>query len=411
MLKLFRNGTILDENFELKKADLLIQDDVIQDILEPATIPDKEVDAEINIKGQFVFPGFINAHDHLIDTCWKGLGDCPAGNWYEWRKSVRASQDYKDMQKLSVTDLYVLGMYKNILSGATTVVDHFPVEISSTFYDHPLTSLVEDFNMVHSVSSKGLEWGRNITEEYRNTRGITPFITHIGQGNSEELTSELETLKRLGALESNTILVDCCFLTDNDLNQIADNKASIVWLPGSSQNIFSHQPNIKKIIELGISLAIGTDGSNTGSGDMLEELRKALDYCRISIVPDFKAKEIIKMATETASEILGINKQVGSIKKGKKANLIVFEAKENEDPFEALLQMNSEELSMVIHNGLMIVGDDRFRKVSAIDFQLYSEVRINDKAKILYGRPLELIDRLSHKLNREIKFPFFNVKN
>jgi hypothetical protein len=315
------------------------------------------------------------------------------------------------MQKLSVTDLYVLGMYKNILSGATSVVDHFPVEISSTFYEHSLTSLVENFNLVHSVSSKGLEWGRNLVEEYKNTKGIIPFITHIGQGNNEELKSELETLKRLGALESNTILVDCCFLTDDDLNQVAGKNASIVWLPGSSRNIFSHQPNIKKILELDISLAIGTDGSNTGSGDMLQELRKALEYCRNSVAPDFRAEEIIKMATKNASEMLGIDKQVGSIKKGKKANFIVFEAEENDDPFETLLQMNAEELSMVIHNGLMIVGDDRFRKVSAIDFRLYSEVRINDKAKLLYGRPLELIDRLCHKLDRKINFPFFNVKS
>ncbi|HMM61488.1 MAG TPA: hydrolase, partial [Candidatus Rifleibacterium sp.] len=72
-------------------------------------------------------------HDHLIDTCWKGIGETPVENWYDWDRSMRSTAEYKLLQKLSVTDLYIVGMYKNVLSGVTTVVDHFPAEVSGTF--------------------------------------------------------------------------------------------------------------------------------------------------------------------------------------------------------------------------------------------------------------------------------------
>ncbi|MEW6712021.1 MAG: hypothetical protein AB1403_19515, partial [Candidatus Riflebacteria bacterium] len=269
MLKLFRNGKVLQPDFSFREVSILIQDDIIYDILEPSELPRKQIDADIDLDGQYVLPGMINGHDHLVDTCWKGLGKTPVENWYEWDESVKASDEYKAMQRLSVTDLYILGMYKNVLSGATTVVDHFPAEISKTFYQHQLTSLLEHQYLAHSVSEKQLHWGRNIVEEFRQSRGVIPFIIHMGQGTAREIREELETLNRLGALESNTVLVDCCQLNKADLQLIAAKGASIVWLPQASDIVFGRQPDMAAILDLGIPFCIGTESSNTGSKGIL----------------------------------------------------------------------------------------------------------------------------------------------
>jgi hypothetical protein len=313
------------------------------------------------------------------------------------------------MQKLSVTDLYILGMYKNILSGATTVVDHFPPEISRTFYDHPLTSLLEHMNLSHSVSTRQLHWGRNISEEFRNSRGVIPFIIHIGQGSSKELKEELETLNRLGALDSNTVLVDGCHLSCNDLQLIAAKKSSMVWLPTSSQRVLGKQPDIKKILELKIPLTIGTDSSITGSGGFLCELKAAYKYADENLDGMLGASDLVRMATRDAAEIFGIDKYTGTIQAGKRADLIVFRPENEEDPFASLINMQPERFSMIIHKGAMIIGNDEFRKVSSIDFSLYSEVRFNNVSKVLYGRPVQLVERISHKIGQNISFPFFKI--
>ena len=65
---------------------------------------------------------------------------------------------------------------------------------------------------------------------------------------------------------------------------------------------------------------------------------------------------------------------------------------------------------MIVHQGAMIIGNDEFRKVSSIDFSLYSEVRVNNLAKVLYGRPVQLLERINHKLDKQMNFPFFPIQ-
>lgn len=271
---------------KFKKVNLLIQDDLIYDVLELDQEPSKASDTDIDLEGQIVFPGLINSHDHLVDTCWQGLGDTPARNWYEWDASVKASDEYKRMQKLSVADLYILGMYKNVLSGATTVVDHFPSEISCTFHNHALASLLEHYYLAHSVSSHQLHWGRNISEEFTNARDLIPFIIHIGQGLDKEIQEELEALNRLGALAENTVLIDGCCLKEEQIQLVADKNASLVWLPTSSQRIFGRQPEIATMLDAKIKLSIGTDSSITGSQGLIAELRAAHEYSKIILTAD-----------------------------------------------------------------------------------------------------------------------------
>lgn len=409
MFKLFANGQVLQADFSLQPASILVQDDIIYDILSPGQVPLKPVDSEIDLDGQLIFPGLINSHDHLIETCWKGLGEVPADNWYTWDQSMRASNEYKLLQKLSVTDLYVIGMYKNVVSGTTTVVDHFPAEVSATFARHELVSLLEHYYLAHSVSEYQLPWGRNAQEQFSQARGILPFIIHIGEGTSKEVSEELEVLNRFGALDRNTVLVNGTFLQEQDLQLIASHGASLVWLPTSSQRIFGRQPEIKRILELGIPLTIGTDSSSSGATNLLAELKTAHKYSEEHLDGMLSAKDLVAMVSQTAARIFGIEKNVGVLTPGKRADFIVFNDEADTDPFESFIKNKPEQFSMVVHNGTMITGNDEFRKISSVDFSQYSEVRLNGVAKLLYGRPIQMLDRIRHKLDQEIVFPFFDV--
>ncbi len=409
MFKLFSNCQILQPDLSLKKGNILVQDDTIYDICYSDVPQGKPVDSEIDLEGHIVFPGMINSHDHLVDTCWHGLGETPAENWYEWYQTARASEDYKLLQKLSVTDLYIAGMYKNVISGATTIVDHFPAEVSKTFSGHPLATLLEHFYLAHSVSSYQLQWGKNTSDQFKQARGILPFIIHAGEGKSREISEEIECLNRMGALEKNTVIINGCFLQQQDLQLIASKGASIVWLPTSSQKIFGQQPDIAKILDLGISLAIGTDSSISGSSDILSELRFAMEFSKKSLNGLLKPSDIIRMVTSGAAKIFGIDKAAGELAPGKRADMIIFEADPTLDHCENFLRKKPENFAMVIHRGTMIVGNDEFRKMSSVDFSQYSEVKIRGTAKLLLGQPVQLLERIRHKVSKEVIFPFFDI--
>lgn len=409
MYKLFANTRVLQPDMTLRHCDLLVRDDCFYDLLEPGSECDKPIESEVDLDGQVIFPGMINAHDHLIDTCWTGLGKTPVENWFEWNASVHESPEYKLMQRLSVTDLYVLGMYKNIVSGATTVVDHFPQEVSSTFTGHPLVSLLEHFYLAHSVSHHQLQWSSNIAEQFRQARGILPFMIHSGEGTHQDIREEIEQLNRMGAIDKNTVLVNATFLEEADLQLIAAKGAAIVWLPTSSTKIFGRQPNIALIKELGIPLSIGSDSSMSGSTTLLAELKKARDYSREQLQASITAKDLVRMVTTDAARIFGIEKQSGCISPGRRADFIVFRHDSESDVFAHFIDLRPEDFSMVVHKGTMMVGDDEFRKISAIDFSQYSEVKLNGQTKILYGQPSQLLTRIRHKLDSDIVFPFFDI--
>ena len=108
-----------------------------------------------------------------------------------------------------------------------------------------------------------------------------------------------------------------------------------------------------------------------------------------------------------AAQIFGIEKEVGSLVPGKRSDFIVFEDN-GSDPFENFMTLMHEDYSMVIHKGNMIVGNDEFRRTS-VDFSRYSEVKLNGATKLLFGRPVQLIERICNKLDKEIVFPFFDV--
>jgi cytosine/adenosine deaminase-related metal-dependent hydrolase len=290
-----------------------------------------------------------------------------------------------------------------------TVVDHFPAEVSGTFTNHALVSLLEHFYLAHSVSPHQLQWGRNTSEQFRQARGILPFILHAGEGNSNDIREEIETLNRLGALDKNTVIVNGCFLQESDLQLIAMKGASMVWLPGTCNSVYSQHPDINRILDLGIPLTIGTDSSISGSGNILDVLKTARAYSHEHLQGRLSDADLIRMATGEAAAIFGMEKQLGMLSSGKRADFIVMPDNPQKDPFTAVIAASPEDFSMVVHRGTMITGNDEFRRISSIDFSLYSEVRINGTAKLLYGQPIQLLERVRHKLSREIIFPFFNI--
>ena len=409
MNKLLTNALVHRPNGEVKPGQILISDDTIAGVYEPGEAPPRNPDLVLDLQGMVVFPSLINAHDHLYDTFWPQ--PAVAGkylNWYEWDADYHASQIYRQKQMLSTADLYALGMYRNLLSGVGLIVDHFPREIVLTFANKPFISLLENFFLAHSVSSHKLEWGNGLREEYAQARGVVPFIIHIEEGFDPEITQEMETLHRLGALGENTVLVNGPGLSSADVELIATRHCSFVWSPTSTQRLFQTIPPIIKLLEAGVPMALGTDSAVSGAATLFDELRAFRQLAEAEWPGRFSPADILKLVTSAPAAIFRVDKAYGSIEVGKGANFLIFPDAKN-DPYASFFELTPRTVSMVVHRGVLAYGDERYRSVCSVRFDHYSEVLVEGVPKLVWGKPIQLLERIEHKLGEPRRFPFLPV--
>jgi len=410
MLKLLNNCRIFTETGEIIQGGILIWNDSIAGIYSINEQPEKAPDLIIDLEGRLVFPALINGHDHLYESFCSPCSGEKFANWFEWDKEFKSSPEYRRMQTLSITDLYALGMYRNVLSGVGMIVDHFPREISGTFAGKPLVALLDHYFLAHSVSQRRLEWGEGLMEEFRQSRGILPFILHACEGFAQEISEEIETLNRIGVLAENTVLVDCVNLSDSDLDLIAMRKASIVWCPTSTQAIFHAQPKISQILDRGIPFTIGTESAICGSVNLLDEARTARKFSQDLFGGRLSPLEIIHLLTKKAAAIFRTDKTQGSINHGKLANLLCFEDVKK-DPVESFFSLTPKDISLLLHNGALVYGDEKYRSICCIDFIQFSEVVVEGRPKLLLGKAIQLLERIEHKLGEQKKFPFLPISS
>ena len=406
MIKHYVNGRLLVEG-EIVEGSILLSKDSIEKVYKKDETPEQTPELVVDLSGKVIFPALINSHDHLYNTFWPRWGAGKFQNWYEWEDEFKSSEIFRQKQLLSVADLYALGMYRNLLSGVGLVVDHFPQEISANFAGKPLIGLLENFCIAHSFSSRGLDWGEGIEEELKKSKNLLPFIIHAGEGFDSEITHEIESLNRMGALGENTVLVLGPGVSESDLDLIASKKSSVVWVAQSNQFVFGKAIPVEKILNSEIKMCIGTDNALTGGINMLEEMRFIRKLSRETLGSRLQAKEIIAMATRTAGEIFRIEK-FGKIAPGAFANLVAFDDT-GKDPFDAFLDLTPKGVSLVVHKGMLVYGDEKFRNYCSADFSQFSEITVDGIPKIIWGKPLNLLDRIENKLGEPVKFPFLPI--
>jgi cytosine/adenosine deaminase-related metal-dependent hydrolase len=408
MIKLYKNGRILTPNFDFIDGQILISGEKIFSITPNDSSLEKVPETIIDLQGRLVFPGLINAHDHLYYTFWPKFETTPFQNWYEWEKAFKESTLFKRKQALSIADLYALGMYRNLFSGVCLIADHFPREVTMNFMGQPMITLLEYYALAHSVSSRSLGWGDGIKVEFKQTRGLFPFLLHCSEGSDREITEEVETLNRLGALAENTVLIGGIGFSDTDIELIAAKKASCIWCHVSSQQMFGKGPPIGKMLDAGIPLAIGTECSASGSMNFFDELRAIRAFSQAHLNDRLQPSDILRMATSVAAGVLRLQKTHGSIEPGKIANFLIFENSRN-DPFESFMQLNPADISLMVHRGMMVYGDERFRSFCSADFSQFSEILVSGLPKLVLGKPLHLLERIEYKLGEPVKFPFMPI--
>jgi cytosine/adenosine deaminase-related metal-dependent hydrolase len=137
--------------------------------------------------------------------------------------------------------------------------------------------------------------------------------------------------------------------------------ASLVWSPRSNMVLYGETADVLGALRAGVRVAIAPDWSPTGSDSLLDELAFAASLMRARKETEpaktLSSKQLFEMATRVPAEIARIDKQVGSLVPGLRADLFVLKNERVRDPCDALVQTGAAGITLVLVEGVPVYGD------------------------------------------------------
>lgn len=290
---------------------------VVGERIADATPPPQPGETVIDLRGDRLLPGLINAHEHLQLNALPRLRYRPRYRHVgEWIADIDARRGHDPLlqanQALPRDQRLLIGGLKNLLSGATTVLHHDPLYPSLLAPGFPVRVL-RPYGWSHSL---GLDGAEQVQGSFRATPPDQPWIIHAAEGLDQ--TAEFEQLERLGCIAPNTVLVHGLALTPAQQQRLVVSGACLVWCPGSNLHLFRRTPEVRPLLEFGC-LLLGSDSRISGERDLLDELPQARALAGLSEV------ELEALLTERAADRLRLVDR-GRLQPGLLADLLVLPA-------------------------------------------------------------------------------------
>ncbi len=363
---LIENGVIvtMDERKRIfDHGSIAIRDNLILEVgkagsLQRAYKYDKKIDA----KGKVIIPGLINTHLH------SGLirGTADDMEVVSWLKQ----KIYPKHQVLRADDAYAAAMLsycESLKSGCTCVLDMYRfmdrcavaaeklgirAVLSSMAADRPEYSFLEKFDDNEKLvkewkSSSGLvkiwfgfEHTLCCTDELleKIAKSATKYKTGINLHSSEDRTrtelvrkkygvSPIKVLHDFGILTKKTVIAHGVWLASDEIRLLAETSASIAHNPISNMKLASGVSPVVDLLAGGVNVGLGTDGlKENNSLDMFEVMKVASLLQKVERLDPtaLPAEQVLEMATINGARALGLNREVGSIEVGKKADIAIL---------------------------------------------------------------------------------------
>lgn len=366
---LIRGATILTmegPDAIIDTGEILIEDGWITHVGLPGSASGSfDMDEVIEADGQVAMPGFINCHTHASMTLLRGYADdLPLMQWL-------SEKIWPFEGKMTSEDIYwgaMLACLEMIKSGTTCFGD---------MYDsmHEVARAVEKTGMRAMLSRGMIGLGPNgdkalkdAEELAKNWNGkadgrITVMLgphapytcppeylekvmnlaaklklginIHVAETQTEFADIQkqygktpVQHLDSLGLFKFPVLAAHCVHLDQMDMEILAQKAMGIAYNPQSNMKLASGIAPVAKLLELGATVGIGTDGTASNNNlDMLEELRAGSYLQKVGTMnPEaLPAYRTLQMATIDGALCMGLGDRVGLIKEGMRADIILMD--------------------------------------------------------------------------------------
>lgn len=379
-------------------------------------------DREIDVKGNLIMPGFKNAHTHSGMTFLRSYADdLPLLEWLDKQvfpmEAKLTPEDIYETTRLAIMEYLTSGITSNfdmyltpdtilqasVDSGFRTVmvgaVNNFvqSVEEVEKWYlkynrFHELVSYRLGFHAEYTCSKEVLEGIAALSKKYK-----APVYTHNSESKSEVDdcrkrygTSPTVFLDSLGIFDYGGGCYHCIYVTEEDLDIFKKKNISVVTNPGSNIKLASGIAPIQRMLELGINVAIGTDGpASNNCLDMFREmfLTTGLAKLKEQDASAVDANLVLHMATVGGAKAMGLE-ACDTLSEGKLADLFIID----------LNQPNMQPLNNISKN-VVYSGSKQNVKLTMVNGEiLYEDGKfyIGVEPEVLYEKVNNIMNRIKN---------------
>ncbi len=322
----------------------------------------------IDARGALVLPGLINAHTHMAMSLFRGLAEDHALE--DWLKKYIFPAEARNVTPDFVFWGTKLSMLEMIRGGTTTVADMYYFEddvaralkdggmrgvlgetiigfpapdnktaeaaiaytkkfLDSWNHDALITAAVAP-HAIYTCSEQLLIQAAALAREYH-----APILMHLAEApyemevsRHEHGLSPVQYLARIGVLGPDLLGAHCVWVDGADIRTLAQYGVGCSFNPSSNMKSAAGLMPAPEMLAAGVAVGIGSDGpASNNNQDMFEEMdlgAKLQKFARMD-PKALPAEQVVAMATITGARALHMEKQIGSLEVGKKADVIVVD--------------------------------------------------------------------------------------
>jgi len=351
----------------VEKGLIAIKNDVITYVGRETDAPSISAEETIDGHGKVAMPGLVNCHTHLPMTIFRGVAeDQELGKWLSetiWPLEAK-------LKPRDVYDGALLGCLEMIKSGTTCFADMY-------FHEDMVARAVEkaglravlapgiievgDMERGEKLLRESVEFARkfqgfadgrvsvrlgphavytcspNLLMKVRDRASELDIGIHIHLAESKEMVksvkekygfTEVELLESLGFLKSDILAAHCIYLSEKEMRLMAKRDVKVSYNPVANMKFALGVPKIRDLMSLGVTVGIGTDGPASNNDlDMFDDMRVAallqkVSYMDSTVLP---VHSVLGIATIDGARALELERSVGSLEVGKKADVILVD--------------------------------------------------------------------------------------
>ncbi len=419
---LIKNGIVVTMNPERQifKGDVYIDNDRIMEVA--PDMGDIRADKIIDAEGKAVIPGLIQTHIHLTQTLLRGQADdlelldwlkkrvwplegshTGESNYYSAKLGIAellkgGTTALIDMETVHHTDEAINAIYE---SGIRAITGKCMMDYSSDVpaglmekKDDSIKKSVELLKKWHMKDGGRIRYAftprfvvscteellvevRDLAKEYdvmvhthaSENRGEIEFV------EQDRGMRNIKYLQKIGLTGPNLILAHCIWLDDEEMKILADSGTKISHCPSSNMKLASGIAKIPELLELGAYVSIGADGAPCNNNlDMFREMRNAAMIQKVRLLSPtvMPAEKVFELATLGGARAMGLEDEIGSLEKGKKADIAIVNldniystpTAEVDIMSQLVYAVGAQDVTTTIVNGKILMED---RKLTTLD--------------------------------------------
>ena len=427
----------MNDRFDIVEGDVSIRNGHIAAI---GSSPAGDHHHTIDARGGFILPGLIQTHIHLCQTLFRGYADDrPLMDWLRQRvwpmEAAHTPSTLRAAARLATTELLTTGTTAALTmetvhdtdavleaveeSGLRAVVGKCMMDSSleapQRLQEPTRASIDESLSLrkrwhgaangrIHTAFAPrfAVSCSRELLEAVASLSHDQHALVHTHASESREEIAivrqlsggmnNLEYLAHLRLASPRLCVAHCVWADDAEQSLLAEHQVKVMHCPGSNLKLGSGIAPVVEMRKKGITVSLGADGAACNNRlDMFEEMRLAAVLQAIRHQPGvLPARDVLWMATRAGARTLGLEREVGSIEVGKRADVIVVDRERTHqtpgpDPYSTLVYAaRGTDVTTTIVDGELLVENGKPLRVDP--GQVIAEARQAARDLVLRAR-------------------------